>query len=91
MKNRREHSEKSPVNQGREAVIAEPNKIGAGTPFDFESKNLTAYGGLLPVAAMLERLGFEMRVRGSHHLFRKTGVEEKINLQREGSNANRKR
>jgi hypothetical protein len=32
-------------------------------------------------------LGFEERIRGSHHLFRKTGVEEKINLQREGSQA----
>ena len=28
-----------------------------------------------------------MRVRGSHHIFRKAGVEEKINLQREGSEA----
>jgi len=30
---------------------------------------------------LLESLGFEKRVRGSHHLFRKDGVEEKINLQ----------
>ncbi len=36
---------------------------------------------------LLKGLGFEMRVRGSHHIFRKSGVEEKINLQREGSNA----
>jgi hypothetical protein len=28
---------------------------------------------------LLERLGFEKRVRGSHHLFRRIGVEEKIN------------
>lgn len=28
-----------------------------------------------------------MRVRGSHHIFRKAGVEEKINLQREGDKA----
>jgi predicted RNA binding protein YcfA (HicA-like mRNA interferase family) len=35
----------------------------------------------------LERLGFEVRVRGSHHLFRKTGVEEKINLQKAGNKA----
>jgi hypothetical protein len=32
---------------------------------------------------LLERLGFEKRVSGSHHLFRKSGVEERINLQRE--------
>ena len=31
---------------------------------------------------LLIGLGFEMRVRGSHHIFRKAGVEEKINLQR---------
>jgi predicted RNA binding protein YcfA (HicA-like mRNA interferase family) len=36
---------------------------------------------------LLESMGFERRVRGSHHLFRKTGVEEKINLQRAGANA----
>jgi predicted RNA binding protein YcfA (HicA-like mRNA interferase family) len=36
---------------------------------------------------LLESLGFEKRARGSHHLFRKSGVEEKINLQRSGSQA----
>jgi len=36
---------------------------------------------------LLENLGFEKRVRGSHHLFRKSGVEEKINLQSSGSQA----
>jgi predicted RNA binding protein YcfA (HicA-like mRNA interferase family) len=36
---------------------------------------------------LLRRLGFEGRTRGSHHIFRKQGVEEKINLQREGSKA----
>ncbi len=36
---------------------------------------------------LLSSLGFEMRVRGSHHIFRKTGIEEKINLQRDGSEA----
>ncbi len=36
---------------------------------------------------LLESLGFEKRVRGSHHLFRKSGVEERINLQRAGTNA----
>ena len=34
---------------------------------------------------LLKRLGFEERVRGSHHLFRKQGVEEKINLQNKGT------
>src|SRR5712692_6914024 len=60
--NRKEHSDKKPAKQGAEAVIPEPNKIGAATPCDFEAKNLTAYGGLLPVATMLEKLGFQQLV-----------------------------
>ncbi|OFW11096.1 MAG: toxin HicA [Acidobacteria bacterium RIFCSPLOWO2_12_FULL_59_11] len=39
------------------------------------------------VCSLLESLGFDQRVKGSHHLFRKTGIEERINLQREGNNA----
>src|ERR1700687_5331241 len=60
--NRKEHSDKKPAKQGAEAVIREPNKIGASTPYDFEAKNLTAYGGLLPVVTMLEKLGFQQLV-----------------------------
>jgi len=37
--------------------------------------------------SVLARLGFDERVRGSYHLYRKEGVEEKINLQRGGSKA----
>jgi predicted RNA binding protein YcfA (HicA-like mRNA interferase family) len=36
---------------------------------------------------LLRRLGFEERVRSSHHIFRKDGVEERINLQRDGNKA----
>jgi hypothetical protein len=36
---------------------------------------------------LLKRLGFQERVRGGHHVFRKQGVEDKINLQRDGSHA----
>lgn len=36
---------------------------------------------------LLLRLGFETRVRGSHHIFRKNGVDERINLQRDGGKA----
>jgi len=46
----------------------------ANTPFD-------------DLRSVLVRLGFDERVRGSHHLYRKEGVEEKINLQRGGSKA----
>lgn len=36
---------------------------------------------------LLKGCGFEVRIRGSHHIFRKEGVIEKINLQREGNKA----
>ncbi len=32
-------------------------------------------------------LGFVERVKGSHHTFRKDGIDEKPNLQRDGSKA----
>ncbi len=60
--NTTEHSDRGPVKQGPEESHAEPNKIGASTPYDFEAKNLTAYGGLLPVATMLEKLGVQQLV-----------------------------
>jgi hypothetical protein len=34
-------------------------KIGSATPYDFKGSNLTPYGGLLPVATMLQKLGFQ--------------------------------
>jgi predicted RNA binding protein YcfA (HicA-like mRNA interferase family) len=36
---------------------------------------------------LLVGLGFEERIKGSHHILRKAGVEEKINLQRDGNKA----
>ena len=36
---------------------------------------------------LLLRLGFDERTEGSHHIFRMSGVEEMINLQKEGSKA----
>ena len=36
---------------------------------------------------LLLHIGFEIRIRGSHHMFRKNGIPEKINLQRDGSKA----
>ena len=35
----------------------------------------------------LFRLGFVERVRGSHHIFRKEGVRERLTFQRDGSHA----
>lgn len=62
MKNRGQDTEKTRANQGAETVGSEPYKIGAFTPYDFEGRNLTAYGGLLPIATMLEKLGFQQLV-----------------------------
>lgn len=39
------------------------------------------------LCVLLENSGFETRVKGSHHLFRKAGLEERLNLQRDGSHA----
>ena len=36
---------------------------------------------------LLQRLGFQMRVRGSHHIFFKGGIDEIPNLQPKGANA----
>jgi hypothetical protein len=36
---------------------------------------------------LLQRLGFSMRVRGSHHVFYCKDVEEILNLQPRGANA----
>ena len=36
---------------------------------------------------LLADLGFDERIRGSHHVFVKPGVDQLINLQREGNKA----
>jgi len=36
---------------------------------------------------LLIGMGFEERIRGSHHIFRRAGIVDKINLQREGNKA----
>jgi virulence-associated protein VapD len=36
---------------------------------------------------LLLHLGFEERIKGSHHVVRKQGAEELINLQQDGSKA----
>jgi predicted RNA binding protein YcfA (HicA-like mRNA interferase family) len=49
-------------------------KVDANIGFD-ELRNLLNY------------FGFEERIKGSHHIFRKEAVEEKINLQQDGNKA----
>ncbi len=36
---------------------------------------------------LMRALGFDERISGSHHIFRKAGVEERVNLQRDDSKA----
>jgi hypothetical protein len=62
VKNEEQPIEKTRTKQGSAADRPEPYKIAASTPFDFEAKNLTPYGGLFPVATMLEKLGLQKLV-----------------------------
>lgn len=43
--------------------------------------------GFNDLRELLKMLGFEERTKGSHHIFRKEGVEEKINLQSDSAKA----
>jgi hypothetical protein len=57
--NENQNSDKTPAKQGFEETVPDPDKINASTPYDFNGKNLTPYGGLPPVITMLENLGFQ--------------------------------
>lgn len=39
------------------------------------------------IRGLLIHLGFDERIRGSHHLYRKVRIEEKINMQKAGNKA----
>ena len=39
------------------------------------------------IRGLLIFLGFEERIRGSHHLYRRQDIGEKINIQRDGTKA----
>ena len=71
---RTDHNARKPAKQGFRETPPTPNKIGASTPFDFSAKNLTPYGGLLPVATMLEKLGFQSLVEETVTVSRQTKV-----------------
>src|SRR5213593_1908058 len=72
--NEKQHRKKEPAKQAFRETPSEPNKIGASTPYQFSGKNLTAYGGLLPVATMLEKLGFQALVEETITCNRETRV-----------------
>ena len=57
--NKRAGADATPTLRNHWEVSPEPHKIKSATPFDFQGKNLTPYGGLFPVATMLEKLGFQ--------------------------------
>lgn len=61
VKNRSQHK---PRRQSGQASLdsTSPNRIESSTRFDFEGRNLTPYGGLLPVASMLEKLQFRQLI-----------------------------
>jgi len=62
VRNRKQDSAESRAKQAQNETHSRPNKIGASTPYDFHGKNLTPYGGLLPVATMIEKIGFQRLV-----------------------------
>jgi predicted RNA binding protein YcfA (HicA-like mRNA interferase family) len=39
------------------------------------------------LCSLLENVGFAKRTKGSHNIFRKAGIEERINLQLDGKKA----
>jgi hypothetical protein len=59
---REKDSRKTSVTQGSRDGAPDPNKIGASRRYDFNGKNLTPYGGLLPMITMLEKLDFQTLV-----------------------------
>ena len=72
--NRRQHNAESRARQASNEGRSNPNKIGACTPYDFAARDLTPYGGLLPVATMLEKIGFQERVEETLTVERATKV-----------------
>ena len=60
--NKNEPTPKTPAKQRADEITPKPIKIGASTPYDFQGSNMTAYGGLLPVATMLEKLHFQQLI-----------------------------
>src|SRR2546422_9765885 len=70
----KEDRKKKPARQAFRESPSEPNKMEASTPYQFSGKNLTAYGGLLPVATMLEKLGFQALVEETITCSRETRV-----------------
>ena len=74
MKNRKQNRVKTPAAQACSEKAREPNEIDGSAHYDFNGRNLTPYGGLLPVTTMLEKLGFQQLVEETLTVKRKTRV-----------------
>jgi len=72
--NKKKHSSENHARQAFKEVHSGPNKIGAATPYDFSAKNLTPYGGLLPLATMLEKIGIQKLIEENLAVERTTKV-----------------
>jgi predicted RNA binding protein YcfA (HicA-like mRNA interferase family) len=51
------------------------------------SGNADANISFQQLVQLLLNMGFDLRTKGSHHIFRKDGITEKINLQEDGNKA----
>jgi hypothetical protein len=72
--NKRQHSSETRARQALQKTSPGPNEIKASTPYDFSAKNLTPYGGLLPVATLLEKVGFQSLLEETLTVRRRTRV-----------------
>jgi len=63
--------------------VSQPDKLLAKILLGNSDANIP----FAQLCQLLRRLGFEERIRGSHHIFAKDSVEEILNLQPKGSQA----
>jgi hypothetical protein len=71
---KKKHNPETRARQALKEIHSEPNKIGASTPYDFSAKNLTPYGGLLPLATMLEKIGIQKLIEENLTVERNTRI-----------------
>lgn len=63
--------------------MSKPEKIRDKILLGFSDANVD----FTDLCFLLSKFGFDERVKGSHHIFTKNGVEEIINIQPNGSKA----
>lgn len=76
------------INQGPYLTLGPCAPQGQGyCPVRSTYQVATRFGRHGELCRLLAHLGFEVRIKGGHHMFSKAGVAELINLQRDGANA----